>query len=188
MAGRPAPSARSGDALFAFGSDLTVVSWNKAAEKLTGVSAEDALRRPCWEVLGGHDRRGGLFCHRGCSIARLAREGWVPRRQQLLIATREGKRKVHVSTVVLDDGDAPLFLHVLVPHRTRSSGAPRLLTARQHEILELLATGAPAKTVATRLGIAEVTVRNHIRAILVALDAHSQLEAIANARRMRLID
>jgi DNA-binding NarL/FixJ family response regulator len=50
-----------------------------------------------------------------------------------------------------------------------------------------LADGLPAKAIATRLGITEATVRNHIRALLLALGTHSQLEAIANARRMRLV-
>jgi DNA-binding NarL/FixJ family response regulator len=61
------------------------------------------------------------------------------------------------------------------------------LTARQHEVLELIADGAPAKTIAGRLGIAEVTVRNHIRAILLQLGCHSQLEALAEAKRRRLL-
>jgi DNA-binding NarL/FixJ family response regulator len=51
----------------------------------------------------------------------------------------------------------------------------------------MLADGVPAKVIATRLGLAEATVRNHIRAILVALGTHSQLEAIAKARRLQLI-
>lgn len=188
MAGRPAASVQSGDALFAFGSDLTIVSWNQAAEKLTRVSAEQAVGRPCWEVLGAHDCRGDLVCHPGCSIARLARESWSVRSQELVIETHEGRRTVHVSTIALDDDGARRFLHVLVPHEERSSRAVRLLTPRQKEVLQLLADGIPAKAIATHLGIVEVTVRNHIRAILVALGAHSQLEAIANARRLRLID
>jgi DNA-binding NarL/FixJ family response regulator len=59
---------------------------------------------------------------------------------------------------------------------------------RQLEVLRFLAAGVPAKVIATELGIVEATVRNHIRAILVALGAHSQLEAIANARRLQLIE
>jgi DNA-binding NarL/FixJ family response regulator len=61
------------------------------------------------------------------------------------------------------------------------------LTPRQLEVLEALASGEPAKTIAPRLGIAETTVRNHIRMILVELGCHSQLEAVAEARRRRLI-
>jgi PAS domain S-box-containing protein len=188
MAGQPAPSVRSGDALFAFDSDLTVVSWNRAAEDLTGISAEQAVGRPCWEVLSGHDGRGDLVCHPGCSIARLARESWSVGCQQLVIKAGSGSRTVHVSTIALDDGGSRHFLHVLVPHDGRPPRRLRLLTARQQEVLQLLADGVPAKAIATRLGIVEVTVRNHIRAILISLSAHSQLEAIANARRLHLID
>ena len=65
--------------------------------------------------------------------------------------------------------------------------APVSLTSRQRQVLGLLADGVPAKVVAARLGLAEATVRNHIRAILAALDAHSQLEAVARARRLQLI-
>jgi PAS domain S-box-containing protein len=189
MAERPSPEFRSGDALFAFDADLTIVSWNRAVEELTGVSADEAVGRYCWEMLGGHDERGNLVCHRGCSTARLAREGWPVSCQGLLVEARDGKRRVEVSTIAVDEGDRPLFLHVLVPrHKTGSARPPpRLLTPRQQEVLGLLADGVAAKIIAGRLGLAEATVRNHIRAILVALGTHSQLEAIAKARRLQLL-
>jgi PAS domain S-box-containing protein len=189
MAQRPTTKLRSGDALFAFDPDLTIVSWNQAAEELTGVSADAAVGRHCWELLGGHDERGNLVCHPGCSTARLAREGWPVACQGLLIKARDGTRRVALSTVVVDEGDRPLFVHVMVPHReTPSPGAVAVvLTPRQQEVLRLLAGGVPAKVIATRLGLAEATVRNHIRAILAALETHSQLEAIAKARRLQLI-
>jgi DNA-binding CsgD family transcriptional regulator len=62
------------------------------------------------------------------------------------------------------------------------------LTARQQEVLRLLADRIPAKVIATQLGVTEATVRNHVRAILPALAAHSQVEAIAKARRKHLRD
>ena len=188
MAGPPAADFRSGDALFAFDSDLAIVSWNRAAEELTGVSAEGAVGSFCWEVLAGHDDRGDLVCHPGCSIARLVQEGWRVPCHSLLIETPQGKRGVHVSTIAVSDDGSPLCLHVLVPRERRAPPGSRLLTKRQQEVLQLLAEGLPAKVIATQLGVVEATVRNHIRAILVALGAHSQLEAIANARRLRLLE
>jgi PAS domain S-box-containing protein len=188
MPERPVRAVRSGDALFAFDAELTIASWNRAAEELTGVSADEAVGRYCWEVLGGHDERGNLVCHRGCSTARLARERWPVSRQGLLIGAREGRRRVEVSTIALDEGDRSVFLHVMVPSEMVSPRAPPvLLTRRQRKVLGLLAEGVPAKVIAARLGIAEATVRNHIRAILVELGSHSQLEAIAKARRLNLI-
>jgi PAS domain S-box-containing protein len=188
MAGQPATDFRSGDALFAFASDLTVVSWNGAAEELTGIPADEAVGRSCWEVLGGHDERGDLVCHRGCSTARLARENWPVACQALLIEAREGRRRVHVSTIAVDDGDSRLFLHLLVPREGCPPPESPRLTARQREVLHLLADGLSAKAIAARLVVAEATARNHIRAILVALGAHSQLEAVATARRLELIE
>ena len=189
MTERPANTFRSGDALFAFDADLTILSWNRAAEELTGVSADEAIGRYCWQVLAGRDERGDLVCHRGCSTARLAREGWPVPCQGLLIKARDGKRRVEVSTVSVDEGDRPFFLHVMVPHREMPSprAVPVLLTPRQQQVLWLLADGVAAKVIAGRLGLAEATVRNHIRAILAALETHSQLEAIAKARRLQLI-
>ncbi len=189
MVERSAKAFRSGDALFAFDADLTVVSWNRAAEELTGVSADDAVGRRCWEVLGGRDERGNIVCHPGCSTARLAREGWPVRCQGVLIKAREGARRVEMATVAVDEGERPLFLHVMVPRRETSSppAVPVSLTRRQRQVLALLADGVPAKVIAARLGLAEATVRNHIRAVLVALGTHSQLEAIAKARRLQLI-
>ena len=189
MVERSAKAFRSGDALIAFDADLTVVSWNRAAQELTGVPADAAVGRHCWEVLGGRDERGNIVCHPGCSTARLAREGWPVRCHGLLIKARGGKRRVEVSTVAVDEGDRQLFLHVLVPRRDAPSppAVPVSLTRRQRQVLTMLADGVPAKVIATRLGLAEATVRNHIRAILVALGTHSQLEAIAKARRLQLI-
>ncbi|HEX6023266.1 MAG TPA: LuxR C-terminal-related transcriptional regulator [Solirubrobacter sp.] len=184
-----AETFRSGDALFVFDTDLTIVSWNPAAVELTGVAAEDAVGRYCWEVLGGRDERGNLVCHASCSNARLAREGWPVACQGLLIKARDGKRRVEVSTVAVDEGDRRLFLHVMVPHRDVSPppAVQALLTPRQRQVLGLLAEGVVAKAIAIRLGLAEATVRNHIRAILARLETHSQLEAIAKARRLRMI-
>src|SRR4029450_14092517 len=81
-------SFRSGDALFAVEPDLALASWNPAAEELTGVRADDAVGRYCWEVIGGHDERGTHVCHQGCSTARMAREGWAGLCQLLHITAR----------------------------------------------------------------------------------------------------
>jgi len=73
---------------------------------------------------------------------------------------------------------------VALDSRAQSAGP---LTTRQLEILVLLADGVRAHEISKRLGLSETTVRNHIRAILRRLDCHSQLEAVAFARRAGLI-
>jgi DNA-binding CsgD family transcriptional regulator len=183
---------RSGDALMALGSDLCVDAWNEELESLTGIPAAEAIGRPCWEVLGGVDERGAVICHPGCPEAQLAREGLPIPSRRILIRTAEGRKPVTVtmSTIAAVNGNrgaVGLHLFRATPEGESEPAPESHLTARQHEVLELIAEGAPAKVIATRLGVAEVTVRNHIRAILLQLGCHSQLEALAEARRRRLL-
>lgn len=185
-----AETYRSGDALFAFDAAMSVVAWNNEAELLTGIAAGSALGRPCWEVLRGVSERGDLVCHPGCSGARLAREGWPVPCRRMLIGTPSGRRLVSVSTIsVRRDGEPPVVLNLLRNGNSiePTKKAAQRLTARQVEVLELLAKGEPAKVIATRLQIAETTARNHIAAVLRRLNCHSQLEAVAEARRLALI-
>lgn len=63
----------------------------------------------------------------------------------------------------------------------------RALSQRQREVLHLLADGVQAREIASRLGLSEATVRNHIRIVLRKLDSHSQLEAVAVAYRIGLL-
>jgi DNA-binding CsgD family transcriptional regulator len=185
--------AISGEAVVGVDADLRVVSWNPAAEELTGVAADDAIGQPCWLVLRGQSPRGALLCHRDCSVTRYAREGYGFPRQNMTIATRSGPRSVGVSTVILRDRPEPLLFHLLQdgvsekPSGPASQEPPARLTARQLEVLRLLAEGVTARGIAGRLGLAEATVRNHIRAVLAQLGAHSQLEAVARARAQGLV-
>lgn len=182
---------RSGDALFVSASDMSIVVWNAAAEQLTGVPAAEALGKPCWDVMRGVDEAGALVCHPGCSGARLAREGWPVPCRRFLVKTTYGHKLVSASTVTVEpDGAEPLVVHVLQDSDAPTSGpasAKSSLTRRQHEVLELLAQGFPAKLIAQQLDIADATARNHIQAILGELRCHSQLEAVAEARRRGLV-
>ena len=55
----------------------------------------------------------------------------------------------------------------------------RQLSPRERQILHALYHGQRPATIATRCGIAIATVRSQIRSILIKLDVHSQLEAVA---------
>jgi PAS domain S-box-containing protein len=61
------------------------------------------------------------------------------------------------------------------------------LTPRQAEVLRLLEHGRSTEQISEELHLSVETVRNHIRGVLRALDAHSRLEAVAVARRERLV-
>lgn len=61
------------------------------------------------------------------------------------------------------------------------------LTARELDVLRLLASGASTAAAAGQLGISTATLRAHVQAILRKLSAHSRLEAVAEAARLGLI-
>ena len=61
------------------------------------------------------------------------------------------------------------------------------LTPREMEVLNLIGGGADAAAVATRLHVSPLTVRTHIRAVLAKLDVHSQLQAVAKAQGLGII-
>ncbi len=61
------------------------------------------------------------------------------------------------------------------------------LTAREMEVLRLMAGGTGTREIADSLFISRATVRNHIQHILSKLEAHSKLEAVSLALRNRLI-
>jgi GAF domain-containing protein len=62
------------------------------------------------------------------------------------------------------------------------------LTPRQLEVLNLLSEGRSAKEIANALNVSHETARNHIRAILRTLGAHSQLEAVSRARTLGVLE
>jgi two-component system NarL family response regulator len=63
-----------------------------------------------------------------------------------------------------------------------------VLTARELEVLRLVARGMSNREVADQLFISENTVKNHMRNILEKLHLHSRMEAVMYAVRKRLLD
>ena len=87
-------------------------------------------------------------------------------------AAREGEFYVDPglsSTIVLDEGD-------------------RTLSARQREILQMLADGMQTEAVATKLGLSTETVRTHTKRILAKLEASTRTQAVAIGIRHGLIE
>jgi DNA-binding CsgD family transcriptional regulator len=114
----------------------------------------------------------------------------------LTLLGRDGERlRVRISSVPLWKGGQIIGVFGLAypVSAARDSGtltecaaAPEL-TARQYETLALLADGLGTAAIASRLGVAEETARNHIRRLLRQLDVHSRLEAVVRAYRLGLL-
>jgi DNA-binding NarL/FixJ family response regulator len=77
----------------------------------------------------------------------------------------------------------------LVGELRRPSPAEELeLTARERDVLELIARGLPNKAIARRLSLSEKTVKAHVSAILRKLDVTDRTQAALRAVRERLVD
>lgn len=181
----------AGDPLIICDRRSRVVAWNDAAEALTGLPASSALGMACWEVVGGVDAAGGVVCRPGCGYARRALAGRPLPSHEMYVATADGgHRRVRASMLALAGGEEGAYAMILQDqHDLSRPVAPQgaRLTPRQREVLSLIADGLPVRAVAGRLGISEATVRNYVRRILISLHCHSQLEAVAAARRAGLI-
>lgn len=73
------------------------------------------------------------------------------------------------------------------PGGNNAAAPVEALTARELEVINLIAEGLPNKTIAGRLNISEHTVKFHVNAILTKLGAQSRTEAVVRATRLGLI-
>ena len=105
----------------------------------------------------------------------------------------DGRRMaVDVSSVALRaNGDVVGVFGVVTPARAQDLTDPPHqaveLTPRQRQVLRLLGDGRTTGKIASELGIADETARNHIKAVLRALGASSRLEAVVAARHHGLL-
>jgi DNA-binding NarL/FixJ family response regulator len=77
----------------------------------------------------------------------------------------------------------------LIAHlRQRPTPQGSDLTARELELLRLIAAGESTAAIASQLYLSVHTVRNHVARILTKLQAHTRLEAVAIAVRHGLIE
>ena len=76
----------------------------------------------------------------------------------------------------------------LTPALISGKGQTDMLTAREREILQLLADGMSNAEVAAKLFISQETVKSHVRHILTKLEADTRTHAVAIALRESIID
>jgi PAS domain S-box-containing protein len=125
----------------------------------------------------------------------VARKLLKPAQTDAFVSIRDADgdlRRAEISSVSLLDGTGHIvgifgLVHVLDVPPARDDHTDYHLTPRQREILAQLVRGHSTEQIASSLGIAPDTVRNHIRRLLRALGVHSRLEAVALAVRDGLV-
>jgi len=83
--------------------------------------------------------------------------------------------------VVPANESAPLLPHASLEQATEP------LTAREMDVIEMLAEGLSNKAIAHRLSISEHTVKTHVTSILAKLGVTSRTEAVSQAIRRGLV-
>jgi PAS domain S-box-containing protein len=195
----------SADGAMVIGNDERVVLWNPSAERLLGHAPEDVIGRACYDVLAGRDEAGNRLCSRECPVLRLARRGDPVRTFDMRTLTKANRQVwLNISTLVCHTPDGGCVIIHLFRDVTGKAASPRLpderpsamspaaagaasLTRREREVLGLMAAGIGTREAGGHLGVTRATVRNHVQSILGKLGAHSRLQAVAIARRQRLL-
>jgi DNA-binding NarL/FixJ family response regulator len=100
-------------------------------------------------------------------------------------------RQAAAGEMGLTIADVPHVIGRLQVARQRETEARQTfdrLTARESQILVLLAYGRSTSETAAELHISPLTVRSHVKSILAKLGVHSKLEAVSYALRNGLVE
>jgi len=194
-----------------------IAACNEHANALLGCDVHGCQAgRRLYRTLEARDSFGNLLfdCH--LAFIEVLSQGEAVKNFEIQVTQTSGRvARVAVSVVIVlgeeDEGEAyvyflepvlrrrradeaierllsnPKTASVTLGERTGGKPSEPLLTPRQLYILQLLANGLSDEEIASSECISIHTVRNHIRAILSALDVRNRAQAVARAFRERLI-
>ena len=205
------------DAAYVVNSEGIVVAWNKAAQKLFGVSAQQACGQACRTIVQGIDECG-VVCSPNCTVQQAISRRHPLKNFDLQVQTVDGEQWCNVSVLIEESHSSTesYGIHIVRPVDLRkrlemmvrdfvvsntslpaeqavamigSRSAVRAsnLSGKEIEILRLLARGTTTKSIAAQLHISVTTVNNHVQHILRKLDSHTRLEAVRRAEHAGLI-
>jgi PAS domain S-box-containing protein len=204
--------AQSPDPVFVTNRHNQIVFWNRSAELMLGYSADEAAGVSCAGMLEGCDVHGNRYCSETCPVTQMAARGETVREFGLHLRAKDGQTlvvDVSILHFAVRPPDGFLLAHILKPtlaadahpHGPQREDPPRpalvavrespdararKLTAREVDVLGMLAAGHATAEIASRLHISTLTARNHIQNILEKLEVHSKAEAVAFAFQKRL--
>lgn len=121
------------DGVFTVDKDWKITSYNRAAEKITGIGKDEAIGRYCWEVFKAS------ICEKECSLKRTMETGRPIINQQIFIVNSKGDRiPISISTAILKDkndniiGGVETFRDLSVVEQLRKE------LARQHTFFNII--------------------------------------------------
>jgi PAS domain S-box-containing protein len=203
------------DAAFTVNIEGEICSWNKAAEKLFGYSATEALNKTWGSVLQGHGPLGNELGGENCSVRHRAEKHLEIPNFDLQVKVRSGRRMwVNVSTLVFENSrnhrclmvhlahditerkKNEELLHKMIDVSRQLSNIQEValrpipitpLSEHEKEILRSFSMGKNSAEIARRLKITLQTLRNHLHHINQKLHTHNRLEAVTHAMQRKLL-
>jgi PAS domain S-box-containing protein len=205
--------ALSPDPVFVTDRHNRIVFWNRSAERMLGYTAEETAGVSCAGMLEGCDTHGNRYCSDSCPVTQMGTRGEPVHEFGLRVRAKDGRIllvAISILNFAVSPPDGFLLAHILKPaliagaatHAEHPETPPRSalvavrespdararkLTAREVDVLGMLAAGHPTPEIGSRLHISTLTARNHIQNILDKLEVHSKAEAVAFAFQKRLI-
>jgi PAS domain S-box-containing protein len=203
------------DAAFAISDQREICSWNKAAEKLFGYSAAEALNKSFPSLLKGRGPLGNEMYGENCSLRSQAQKHLEIPNFDLEVTIRSGQRMwVNVSTLVYENprSHRSLIVHFAHDITDRKKNEELLykmmdisrqlssiqdmglrpvpttpLSEQEKEILRSFSMGKNSAEIARGLKITLQTLRNHLHHINQKLHTHNRLEAVTHAMQRKLL-
>ncbi len=209
--------ANTADGVFAVDEDQRIVHWNAGAERILGYSAKDMLGCYCFDVMNGVDESSNAVCYLGCPVIDCAKGGYPTPGRDLKVKAKDGTGRwlsvvhtyitgnnrrlaavVHIFRDITQGMEAKRTLERIsmevsaygrpAPAKEPETHRDGELTEREKQVAAMLAQGEGTSGIAKKLMISNATARNHIQNILVKLNVHTRLEAVAYVLRNRVID
>lgn len=164
------------EAMLLIGEDRGFLAANRRARELLRVTPEQLIGMRVDDIAGeGLERRWAALLAEG------KQEGSV------VIRARDGTEHDAEISARADfvPGRHLAILRPVTPPRALERGR---LSAREREVLRMLAAGATASEIASTLFLSRATVATHVRNAMVKLGAHTRIEAVVIALRSGEID
>jgi DNA-binding NarL/FixJ family response regulator len=164
------------EAMLLIGDDRAFLAGNRRARELLAVTPEELLSMRIDDIAGdGIEERWAAFREAGEQAG------------SVVVRARDGTE--HDAEIVaradFEPGRHLAILRPVAPPRAVEGGK---LSAREREVLRMLASGATGSEVAAALFLSRATVATHVRNAMVKLGAHTRIEAVVIALRQGEID
>jgi PAS domain S-box-containing protein len=106
--------ASTSDTSFAVDGSGQIVAWNRAAEAMFAMPADEAIGKACGDILRGMDECGAV-CSADCSVQQAVRNHHPVGNFDLHVQTATGRQWCNVSVMIADEANStlPFAIHIV---------------------------------------------------------------------------